>query len=65
MNTSILAQKLSLFFLEVSDAPPLVTQYITPKSAALLIFNGLTEEELRSIPKGHLIVKVAKKCKLL
>ncbi|MEE1303737.1 MAG: polysaccharide biosynthesis protein [Agathobacter sp.] len=33
--------------------------------AALLIFNGLTEEELRSIPKGHLIVKVAKKCKLL
>lgn len=33
--------------------------------AALLIFNGLTEEELKSIPKGHLIVKVAKKCKLL
>lgn len=31
----------------------------------LIILKGLTEEELRSIPKGYLIVKVAKKCRLM
>ena len=31
----------------------------------LLIFRGITEEELRALPKGYLVVKVAKKCRLL
>lgn len=31
----------------------------------LLIFRGITEEELRALPKGYLLVKVAKKCRLL
>lgn len=33
--------------------------------AALLIFRGVSEGELRSLPKGYLIVKLAKKCALL
>lgn len=31
----------------------------------LLLLKGLTEEEIYKFPKGHVIVKVAKKCKLL
>lgn len=31
----------------------------------LLVFRGVTEEELRGFPKGHLLVKAAKKCKLM
>ena len=31
----------------------------------LLVFRGVTEQELRGFPKGHLLVKVAKKCRLL
>lgn len=31
----------------------------------LLVFRGITEEELRALPKGYLLVKVAKKCKLM
>ena len=31
----------------------------------LILFKGVTEEELRSMPKGHLLVKVARKCRLL
>lgn len=31
----------------------------------LLLFRGLTEEELRGFPKGYLLVKVAKKCRLI
>ena len=30
----------------------------------VLIFRGLTEEELRSFPKGYLLVKIAKKIHL-
>lgn len=33
--------------------------------ALLIAFRGMNEQELRSIPKGHLIVKVAKKCRLM
>lgn len=33
--------------------------------ALLILFRGITEKELRSIPKGYLIVKVAKKCRLM
>ena len=31
----------------------------------LLVLRGMTEEELRALPKGYLLVKVAKKCRLL
>ena len=33
--------------------------------ALLILFKGVTEAELRAMPKGYLIVKAAKKCKLL
>ena len=33
--------------------------------AMLLLLRGITEEELRGMPKGYLLVKAAKKCKLL
>ena len=31
----------------------------------LILMQGITEQELRSFPKGYLLVKVAKKCRLL
>lgn len=31
----------------------------------LLLFGGVSENELRAIPKGYLLVKLAKKCKLM
>lgn len=31
----------------------------------LIILRGVTESELRSIPKGYLLVKIAKKCRLM
>lgn len=31
----------------------------------LILMRGLTEQELRGFPKGHLLVKVAKKCRLM
>lgn len=31
----------------------------------LILMRGVTEKELRSFPKGHLLVKVAKKCRLI
>lgn len=30
-----------------------------------MVLKGITESELRALPKGHLIVKLAKKCRLL
>lgn len=33
--------------------------------ALLLLFRGLSEEELRGFPKGYLLVKLAKKCRLM
>lgn len=31
----------------------------------LILFRGVTEEELRGFPKGHLLVRLAKKCRLM
>ena len=31
----------------------------------LILFRAVTEQELRGLPKGYLLVKVAKKCRLL
>ncbi len=33
--------------------------------ALLLVFRGVTEQELKGFPKGYLLVKLAKKCRLL
>lgn len=33
--------------------------------ALLILFRGVTEEELKGFPKGHLLVRVARKCRLL
>lgn len=33
--------------------------------ALLILFRGVTEEELRGFPKGSLLVRIAKKCRLL
>lgn len=34
-------------------------------AVVLLLMKGLTEEELMRMPKGHVMVKIAKKCRLL
>ena len=31
----------------------------------LLVFRVVSEEELKSFPKGHVLVKLAKKCRLM
>ena len=31
----------------------------------LLLFRGVSEEELRGFPKGHMLVRMAKKCRLM
>ena len=31
----------------------------------LLLFRGLSEEELKGLPKGYLLVNLAKKCRLM
>lgn len=33
--------------------------------ALLILFRGVTETELRGFPKGHLLVRLAKKCRLM
>ena len=33
--------------------------------ALLILFRGVTEAELRGFPKGHLLVRLAKKCRLM
>lgn len=33
--------------------------------ALLILFRGVSEEELKSFPKGHLLVRTARKCRLL
>ena len=33
--------------------------------ALLILFRGVTEEELRGFPKGHLLVRLARKCRLM
>lgn len=33
--------------------------------ALVILFKGVTEEELRAMPKGHLLVRVARKCRLM
>ncbi len=44
---------------------PAVLVAVVVYFVALIKLRGLTEEELRHMPKGHLLVKLAKKCRLL
>lgn len=44
---------------------PAVVLAVVVYFALLILFRGMTEEELRGMPKGYLLVKVAKKCRLM
>jgi len=48
----------------LSLVPAMVLAVVT-YFAMLIAFRGVSEGELRSIPKGYLIVKMAKKCRLM
>ncbi|MBR5248030.1 MAG: polysaccharide biosynthesis protein [Lachnospiraceae bacterium] len=44
---------------------PAIVMAVCVYFVMLIAFRGVNEQELRGIPKGYLLVKVAKKCKLL
>ncbi len=44
---------------------PAVIVGVIVYAVSLLLLKGITEEEIRTFPKGHLLVKIAKKMKLL
>ncbi|MBQ7926762.1 MAG: polysaccharide biosynthesis protein [Lachnospiraceae bacterium] len=44
---------------------PAVIVAVAVYFVALIKLRGLTEEEMRKMPKGHMLVKLAKKCRLL
>ncbi len=48
----------------VSAVPPIAVA-VAVYFSLVILFKGVTEEELRSMPKGHLLVRVAKKCRLM
>ena len=50
--------------MRISVLPALVVAIIV-YFVMLLIFRGLNEEELEGFPKGYLLVKIAKKCRLM
>ena len=45
--------------------PLLIVLAVAVYFALLILFRGMTENELRAMPKGHLLVKAAKKCRLM
>lgn len=57
---SYMVIKSNLFCLIFAILLAVVVYFVT-----LLLLNGLTEDEIRKFPKGHLLIKVAKKFKLL
>ncbi len=48
----------------ISLAPAIVLA-VAAYFALLILFRGMTESELRAMPKGHLLVKIAKRCRLM
>lgn len=44
---------------------PAIAAAVVIYFALILLLKGVTEEELRGFPKGYLLVKVARKCRLL
>ena len=44
---------------------PAIVLAVAVYFALLILFRGMTESELRAMPKGYLLVKAAKKCRLM
>ena len=49
----------------IVSAIPSIVVAVTVYFSLVILFKGVTEEELRSMPKGHLLVRVARKCHLM
>ena len=49
----------------IVSAVPSIAVAVAVYFSLVILFKGVTEEELRSMPKGHLLVRVAKKCRLM
>lgn len=49
----------------VVSAIPAILVAVAVYFALVILFKGVTEEELRAMPKGHLLVRVARKCHLM
>ena len=49
----------------IVSAVPSIAVAVAVYFSLVILFKGVTEEELRSRPKGHLLVRVAKKCRLM
>lgn len=47
------------------SAIPAIVLAVVVYFALIILFRGVTEEELRAMPKGHLLVRVARKCHLM
>ena len=50
--------------MKISVIPALIVA-VAVYFVLLILFRGVDEQELRGFPKGHLLVKIAKKCRLL
>lgn len=50
--------------MRIAVIPALIVAVVV-YAVMLLLMRGITEEELRGFPKGYLLVKIAKKCRLL
>ena len=44
---------------------PAIGMAVVAYFVLLILFKGVTEGELRALPKGYLLVKLAKKCRLM
>ena len=44
---------------------PAIVLAVAAYFALLILFRGMTESELRAMPKGHVLVKIAKRCRLI
>ena len=49
----------------IASLVPAIVLAIIVYFALLILFKGMTESELRAMPKGYLLVKIAKKCRLV
>lgn len=49
----------------IVSAVPSIAVAVAVYFSLVILFKGVTDEELRSMPKGHLLVRVAKKCRLM
>lgn len=49
----------------IVSAVPSIAVAVAVYFSLVILLKGVTEEELRSMPKGHLLVRVARKCRLM